>query len=387
MIERQITKSINALKDKFPVIALTGPRQSGKTTLLKNTFPEYQYVSLEDPNTRDFAQTDPKGFLKIYSERIIFDEVQRVPHLFSYIQTIVDESRQMGQFILSGSQNFQLLQNITQSLAGRVALFKLLPLDFTELSNHRLLPEDYANPLVRGFYPALFDRDIPSTPFYANYLQTYVERDAVELINIKDLLQFRAFLGLCAARVGQLVNLTSLGNECGVSQPTVKAWLSILESSYILFQLPPYFQNFSERIVKTSKLYFYDTGLLCHLLSIREPNAFINTSFKGNLFENLIISEFYKQNEHQYAHKDFYFWRDSNGNEVDLLIPKAATFDIFEIKASQTIMSEQFKGLNFLQNIAPNSVASKTLIYGGLENQNRTHYNVRGWRSPLLIDV
>ena len=387
MIERQITKSINALKDKFPVIALTGPRQSGKTTLLKNTFPEYQYVSLEDPNTRDFAQTDPKGFLKIYSERIIFDEVQRVPHLFSYIQTIVDESRQMGQFILSGSQNFQLLQNITQSLAGRVALFKLLPLDFTELSNHRLLPEDYANPLVRGFYPALFDRDIPSTPFYANYLQTYVERDAVELINIKDLLQFRAFLGLCAARVGQLVNLTSLGNECGVSQPTVKAWLSILESSYILFQLPPYFQNFSKRIVKTSKLYFYDTGLLCHLLSIREPNAFINTSFKGNLFENLIISEFYKQNEHQYAHKDFYFWRDSNGNEVDLLIPKAATFDIFEIKASQTIMSEQFKGLNFLQNIAPNSVASKTLIYGGLENQNRTHYNVRGWRSPLLIDV
>ena len=387
MIERQITKSIRALKDKFPVIALTGPRQSGKTTLLKNTFPEYQYVSLEDPNIRDFAQTDPKGFLKNYPERIIFDEVQRVPHLFSYIQTIVDESRQMGQFILSGSQNFQLLQNITQSLAGRVALFKLLPFDFTELSNHHLLPEDYANPLVRGFYPALFDRNIPSTDFYANYLQTYVERDAVELINVKDLRQFRAFLGLCAARVGQLVNLSSLGNECGVSQPTVKAWLSILESSYILFQLPPYFQNFSKRIVKTSKLYFYDTGLLCHLLGIREPNAFINTPFKGNLFENLIISEFYKQNEHQYAHKDFYFWRDSNGNEVDLLIPKASTFDIFEIKASQTIMSEQFKGLNFLQNIAPNSVASKTLIYGGLENQNRTHYNIKGWRSPLLIDL
>lgn len=383
MIERQIAKAIHALKDKFPVIALTGPRQSGKTTLLKNTFPDYKYVSLEDPNMRDFAQTDPKGFLKVYPERVIFDEVQRVPHLFSYIQTLVDASGQMGQFILSGSQNFQLLQSITQSLAGRVALFKLLPLDFTELAPHNLLPDEYPDALVRGFYPALFDRNIPSTVFYANYLQTYVERDVVELIKVKDLQQFRAFLGLCAARAGQLLNLTALGNECNISQPTAKAWLSILESSYILFQLPPYFQNFSKRIVKSPKLYFYDTGLLCHLLGIRESNAFINTAFKGSLFENLIIAEFYKQNHHQYNHRDLYFWRDSNGNEVDLVIPNASILDIFEIKASQTIMSDQFKGLDFLQNIAAN-IGTKTLIYGGLENQARTNYAIKSWKSPLL---
>ena len=386
MIQRQITKSINALKDKFPVIALTGPRQSGKTTLLKNTFPDYQYVSLEDLDNRNFAQTDPKGFLKNYPKNIIFDEVQRVPHLFSYIQTVVDESQQMGQFILSGSQNFQLLQNITQSLAGRVALFKLLPFDFKELSDAQLLPDAYPDPLVRGFYPALFDRNIGSTDFYANYVQTYVERDVVELINIKDIRQFRAFIGLCAARVGQLLNISSLSNDCGISQPTAKAWLSILESSYIVFQLQPYFKNFSKRIIKTPKLYFYDTGLLCYLLGIRESKAFIGTPLKGNLFENLMVAEFYKQNEHTYAHKDFYFWRDSNGNEVDLLIPYATTFDIFEIKASETIMSDQFKGLNFLQNIAPEAVASKTLIYGGSDDQMRTHYAVKGWRSALFLD-
>ncbi len=384
MIERQIAKCIHALKDKFPVIALTGPRQSGKTTLLKNTFSDYKYLSLEDPNNREFAKTDPKGFLKTYAEKFIFDEVQRVPELFSYIQTVVDESRQMGQFILSGSENFQLLQSITQSLAGRVALFKLLPLDFKELDNHNLLPKDYPEPLVRGFYPALFDRQIPSTVFYANYLQTYIERDIVELINIRDLRQFRTFLGLCAGRAGQLLNYSSLANDCGISQPTAKAWLSILESSYIVFQLPPYFQNFNKRLVKTPKLYFYDTGLLCHLLGVRESNAFINTSLKGVLFENLIIAECYKQNYHQYMHKDFYFWRDSNGNEVDLLIPHATTFDIFEIKASQTILSNQFKGLNFLQNIAPHAVSAKTLIYGGLENQSRTEYNVKSWRSDLF---
>ncbi len=384
MIIRQIVKVINALKDKFPVIALTGPRQSGKTTLLKNTFPDYEYISLEDPNNRDFAQTDPKSFLKRYANHVIFDEVQRVPHLFSYIQTIVDESRQMGQFILSGSQNFQLLQNITQSLAGRVVIFKLLPLDFTELKQHNLLEDAYAAPLLRGFYPALFDRNIPSTVFYANYLQTYVERDVVELVNIRDLNQFRAFLGLCAAHAGQLVNLTSLGNDCGISQPTAKAWLSILESSYILFQLPPYYQNFSKRIIKSPKLYFYDTGLLCHLLGIRATDSFIHTPLKGNLFENLMVAELYKQNQHQYLHKDFYFWRDSNGNEVDLLIPNATTLDIFEIKASQTVMSEQFKGLNFLQQIASNVIGKKTLIYGGTEDQERTYYDVKGWQSSIL---
>jgi uncharacterized protein len=227
MIQRNIITIIDDLKDKFPIIALTGPRQSGKTTLLKNRFPNYKYVSLEDPDMRDFAQNDPKGFLNTYASHIIFDEVQRVPQLFSYLQAVVDASGIMGQFILSGSQNFHLIQQITQSLAGRVALFKLLPFDLQELKAANLLPVRYEEAIVRGAYPALFDRQIPSTAFYANYLATYIQRDVAELLNVRDTRTFRAFLGLCASRAGQLLNISSLANECGISQPTAKAWLSI----------------------------------------------------------------------------------------------------------------------------------------------------------------
>jgi uncharacterized protein len=384
MIKRQLLNSINELRDKYPVIAVTGPRQSGKTTLLKNAFPNYRYISLEDLDNRTFAETDPKGFLKIYNEKVIFDEIQRTPNLFSYIQTLVDESRQMGQFILSGSQNFQLLRHISQSLAGRVALFRLLPFDFSELHNAGLLAENYENALIMGFYPAIFDRKINPTVFYANYLQTYIERDAVELINIRELRQFRNFIALCANRVGQLLNLSSLAIECGISQPTAKAWLSILESSYITFQLSPYFRNFNKRIVKSPKLYFYDTGLVAHLLGIKTEPDLISNPIKGSLFENLIISELMKQNEHQYLHQDYFFWRDSNGNEVDLLRPNTASkFDIFEIKSSKTILTEQFKGLKFLQDIATESVNMKTLIYGGNESQKRTDYTILSWKMTM----
>ena len=379
MINRQLVNAIVALKDKFPIIALTGPRQSGKTTLLKNTFPDYQYISLEDPDYREFAQNDPKGFLKNFSENIIFDEVQRVPHLFSYLQTVVDASGKMGQFILSGSQSFHLLQQITQSLANRVALFKLLPFDFQELKTANLLPSDYSEILIRGFYPALFDRNLPSADFYSNYIETYVQRDVTQLINIREIRTFRTFLVLCASRVGQLLNLNSLANECGISQPTAKAWLSILESSYILFTLPPYFQNFSKRVVKSPKLYFYDTGLLCYLLGIKESKTLVVNALKGNLFENLIVAEQKKQNHHQCRNKEFYFWRDTSGHEIDLLIPNVTQFDIFEIKASETINSSQFKGMDFVEKISVDKVASKTLIYGGNDNQIRSNYTVKAW--------
>jgi uncharacterized protein len=378
MIKRRITPLIIELSAQYPVIALTGPRQSGKTTLLKNAFPNYQYVSLEDLNIREFAQSDPVGFLKRYNEKVIFDEVQRVPDLFSYIQTKVDERGIMGQFILSGSQNFQLLASITQSLAGRVALFKLLPFDFSELKDANLLPEDYCEILLKGSYPALFDRNIASKIFYANYIQTYIQRDVVELINVKDLGQFKVFLSLCAARAGQMLNISALSNECDIPQPKAKAWLSVLESSFITFQVLPYYKNFNKRIIKTPKLYFYDTGLVCHLLGIKTIEDL--DTFKGNLFENLIISEFYKQNEHQYLHNDFFYWRDSNGNEVDLLCPKAMKFEIFEIKSSQTIKSDHFKGLNYLNEISENAVSKKTLIYGGNESQERTHYSIKSWK-------
>ncbi|OJV21222.1 MAG: AAA family ATPase [Dyadobacter sp. 50-39] len=380
-IARHLEATIRKHKEQYPVLAITGPRQSGKTTLLKTVFEDYRYISLENPDNRAFATDDPVGFLREYPERVIFDEVQQTPTLFSYIQTIVDESRQMGQFILSGSQNFQLLNNITQSLAGRVALCKLLPFDFAEMKSANLLAETFPEACLNGFYPAIYDRHIDPTTFYANYIKTYVERDVTELANIRDLRQFRTFLSLCAARTGQLMNLSSIANECGISQPTAKAWLSILESSYITFQLQPFYRNFSKRVVKTPKVYFYDTGLLCHLLGIRDAATFAENPLRGSIFENLVIAEIYKQNEHRYLHRDYWFWRDSNGHEIDLLSQNGNKYDIFEIKSTQTIMTDHFAGLDYFSEISGNNTGEKTLIYGGGTNQSRTQYTVSSWKN------
>jgi uncharacterized protein len=380
-INRHLEDIIKQQLDKYPVVAVTGPRQSGKTTLLKTLFPDYRYISLENPDNRAFANDDPFGFLELYHQKVILDEVQQAPILFSYIQTLVDLSGQMGQFILSGSQNFHLLSNITQSLAGRVALFKLLPFDFGEMRKGGLLSEDYLPACIKGFYPAIYDRDINPTIFYANYIQTYVERDVAELINVRDKRQFRNFLGLCAARVGQLLNLNALANECGISQPTAKSWLSILESSYIIFQLQPFHQNFNKRIVKTPKLYFWDTGLLCHILGLRNADTLSTNPLKGNVFENLIVAEHHKKNEHQYLHRDYWFWRDSNGHEVDLLNQNGNLFDIYEIKSTQTIMPDLFSGMDYFSEISQHKVGQKTLIYGGTQDQPRTKYQVRSWKN------
>ncbi len=290
----------------------------------------------------------------------------------------------MGQFILSSSQNFQMLNSITQSLAGRVALFKLLLFDFTELTDSNLMGTSYLDSIVKGFYPALFDRKIPASDFYANYLETYIERDVTKLIQLKETRRFRDFITICASRVGQLINLSSLANECNISQPTAKSWLSILESSYIIFQLPPYYRNFGKRIVKAPKIYFYDTGLLCHILSIRDPQVLIENPLKGSIFENLVVAELKKRNAHQYLHHDFYFWRDSNGNEVDLIIPAVQGTYIYEVKASETIISKHLKGLNYFQEMAEGEILSKKLIYGGNENEERTNYEIMSWQSLNL---
>ncbi|MFN5307324.1 MAG: ATP-binding protein [Bacteroidota bacterium] len=368
---------------KYPVLALTGPRQSGKTTFLRKQFPGYTYVNLEDSALRNYAIHDPKGFLLAYNRFVIFDEVQRVPQLFSDLQARVDEDGIMGQYILSGSQNFQLMSSITQSLAGRVSLFKLLPFDIQEMKQAGWLDPDYAVNLQKGFYPGLYNRNIAPKFFYSNYLQTYVERDLTELIQVKDLKQFRNFISLCAARVGQLLNLNSLANECGISQPTAKSWISVLETSYIIYLLQPYHANLNKRITKSAKLYFYDTGLLCYLLKINDAASLKTNRQKGNLFENFVINEYIKQNYHQNLLLDFWFWRDAVGHEIDFIWQDSEKLNLVEIKASETIMSEMFRGLTYFENLLPAKINSKTLVHTGSFNQNRSAGKVQSWKNIL----
>lgn len=379
-VERKIKIQIERFMDKYPIVALTGPRQSGKTTLLQHLFPNYTYLSLENPDTSAFATSDPKAFLEMYNNQVILDEVQKAPQLFSYLQSVVDESGKMGQYILSGSQNFLLMKSITQSLAGRVILFKLLPFDFNELKSAGWLSESYEDLCLKGNYPSIYDRAIPSDVFYNNYIQTYVERDVSEILNIKDLSQFRKFLMLCATRAGQLLNLSEIAKKVGITQPTAKSWLSVLESSYITFLLQPYYENFSKRIVKTPKLYFYDTGLLTHLLKIKDKEQLAKHQQKGAIFENLIISEKLKQNYHQYLMADHWFWRDSNNKEIDLMIQQGGKFDVYEIKSTSTITQKLFNNLDFFSAVASESINNKFLIYGGDQNQKRSIADVLSWK-------
>lgn len=382
LVYREITDAIRMMSSKYPVLAVTGPRQSGKTTLLKSIFPDYEYVSLENPDNRLFAETDTNGFLQKYGKYVIIDEAQRVPVLFSYLQTLVDDSGLMGQFILSGSQNFHLMRNITQSLAGRVAIFKLFPFDFKEMSSGGLLNENYLQNIIRGFYPAIYNRNIPSEIFYSNYVQTYIQRDVSELIAVKDIRLFQNFLALSATRAGQLLNLNALANECGISQPTARAWMSALENSYVVFQLYPYHENFSKRIVKTPKLYFYDTGLLCFLLKINNADQLLTHPVKGSLFENMMIAEYVKRMYHKNKIQDVWFWRDSEGHEVDMIIQEGQKLNLIEFKATQTILPDLFKGLAYFEKLSDRE-HTKTLVYGGDDNQERSQGTVVSWKDAV----
>jgi len=353
---------------KFPVVLLTGPRQSGKSTLLQSAFPDYDYVSLEEPDFRLLAESDPRGFLGNYANPAIIDEAQYVPRLFSYIQAVTDKENSVGRFILSGSQNFLRMQSISQSLAGRVALLKLLPFSFRELKSGSFGSENVNDNIFSGGYPRLFDKGISPVDFYPNYIQTYVERDVRQLRNITDLSLFIRFVKLCAGRIGQLLNVSSLANECAISVETVQAWLSVLETSYVIFLLKPYHKNHNKRLVKSPKLYFYDTGLACSLLELDNGRQLQTHYLRGELFENWIISEFLKQNYAVGKEPAIYFWRDNNGTEVDLLIERAETLKALEIKSGGTLNSDYFKGLKQLQKLSVATVDNSFVVYGGMRN-------------------
>ncbi len=385
MVDRQIVEPIRSLMSKYPVISVTGPRQSGKTTLLRGMFPEYRYVNFEDPDTRLFFEQDPRGFLREYDRHVIFDEAQRVPTLFSYLQVKVDEDNIMGQFVLSGSQNFLLLEKITQSLAGRVAIFRLLPFSHAELETHfpSLKPAEVETAIWRGGYPVLYDRDAEPGSYFQSYLETYVERDVRNVLNIKDLNAFQTFLRLCAGRVGQPVNFQSLATEAGISAATVKNWVSILEASYVVFQLPPFFENFNKRLIKSPKIYFYDTGLLCFLLGITNPAQISQHYSRGSLFENMVIVELMKNRFNHNQRPDFYFWKDSNQVEVDLVSLEGLDTQLFEMKYSFTPKAEFFKGLQSFRNTAPEHRKSgeNIVVYAGDEGQKRSVATIESWRS------
>jgi predicted AAA+ superfamily ATPase len=386
MIQRMLSKKLAELTKGFPVICLTGPRQSGKTTLVKSVFKDYAYVSLENVDAMMAAKEDPRRFLAPHKESgLIVDEAQRVPELFSYLQGIVDSSGRMGRYILTGSQNFLLLEKITQSLAGRAAILHLMPFSAAEVQVAGLLAPTLDEVLFKGMYPPLFDRPVAPADFYPSYIETYLERDVRSMKNIGDLALFRKFLLLCAGRTGQLLNMTALGNEVGVDHKTIRAWLSVLEASFIIFLLRPYYRNWNKRVVKQPKLFFYDTGLLCSLLGLRKVDDLILHHLRGSIYENHVIAEHIKQQHHAGIRPSAFFWRDRSGHEVDLIIEEGETIKAVEIKSSETVNPDLFDGLRWFCAETGLSPADSTLVYGGEEEQARSAGRVLPWNRVHLL--
>jgi uncharacterized protein len=392
MYARTLAKTLK-LYENFPVLAILGPRQSGKTTLVQSSFPKHKFLSLENPTTREFATNEPKRFLEVHENThgIILDEFQYVPSLLSYIQLDVDSKKRKHYFILTGSQNFLMNQAITQSLAGRVGLLTLLPLSLSELIHNNLISGNVEDVIFRGCYPRLYNENFTAERFYPSYIHTYAERDVRQLVHVGDLNSFQTFIQLCAARIGNLLNLSDLATVCGISVPTAKRWISTLEASYIIFLLKPYFKNFNKRVTKMPKLYFYDTGLACSLLRIETAQQLaLHPSF-GSLFENFILSDIAKQYCNLGQRPPIYFWRDKNGRlEVDCLIDEGGILFPIEIKSSPEIKTDFFKGLqqwsSMEQSFEPKAtVPPGYLVYAGEEGHHRTGGIVLPWKKTAEI--
>lgn len=380
MIERNIEKKLTHLASKFPIVTLTGIRQCGKSTLLRNCFDDYRYVSLEDIDIRQMAQSDPRGFLQNFPSKTIIDEAQYAPELFSYLQTRVDEVNDTGMYILSGSHNFLLLESVSQSLAGRTAVLRLAPLSVSELTKAKKLPATINEWLFTGGFPRIYDKEIAPTDYFPSYIQTYIERDVRMLKNIGNLSAFTMFIKLCAARIGQLLNIQSIATECGITVNTANSWLSILETSYVVFLLKPYYRNFNKRLVKTPKLYFFDTGLAASLLGMTNSEQIGLHYMRGELFENMVIVEKAKSYYANGLEPQMYFWRDSNQNEVDLLTENGTELHAYEIKSSATMNNDHFKGLKRFAAVANLPVENQTVIYGGDTSMSTMQGNYLSWK-------
>ena len=377
---RYVSSELTKIAKGFPVISVVGPRQSGKTTLLQHQFKEYRYFNLENPQMRELIASDPQQFLKQNPSRIIVDEVQRLPDLLSYIQVHVDKQQEMGSIILSGSQNLLVSEKVSQSLAGRAAYQTILPFSLSELKKHKLSLDNWQSQILKGFYPALYTREITPTLFYSQYISTYVERDARLIKNIQNLSQFQKFIGLLAGRVGQIVNVSSLASDTGIAPNTAEDWISILEASYLVYRLRPYYQNVGKRLIKSPKIFFYDTGLLCALLNISSINELTHHFAVGSIFENFIISEVVKEINTANKSATPYFYRDSHGNELDLVLDLGGKLIPVEIKSSTTYDSSFFKGFTYWRDVVDPD-ASGFLVYGGESSQPVMKDRLLSWNN------
>ncbi|MDA0349299.1 MAG: ATP-binding protein [Verrucomicrobia bacterium] len=385
MIQRVAEKKIREYAKQYPIVTITGPRQSGKTTLARHIFKNKAYVSLEDIDNRRVAREDPRGFLNTYKDGAILDEAQHAPDLFSYLQTDVDENSQPGRFIITGSQQFEMMEEVSQSLAGRTAIARLLPLALGEVSKSTSF-SSFEEAIYTGFYPAIYDKHLNPTDVYSFYVSTYLERDVRRILNVVDMDRFDVFLRLCASRTGQLLNTNQMGSEVGVKHNTIKSWISVLQASYIVKLLRPWHANIKKRLIKTPKLYFLDTGLACHLLGINKTEHVSSHPLRGALFETMIVSEALKQRFNVGRSDNLSYFRDHKGNEVDLLADYADGFDAIEIKSALTFTPEFFKGLDLFDSIA-HKVRSKKVVYGGLQGRKFKGNPIESWqRFSISVD-